>query len=115
MDDLVLILKDKMYAKHCLSLITDFLSDTNIDLNLKLNNKTQIFKTCQGVNFCGYKINVKRMIIRNKGKKKLVKKLKWIDYNFSCGNTSVSDAKKYITNNYILLHIHSCFILNPLT
>jgi len=99
MDDMVLILKDKPYAKYCLSLITDFLSDVNVGLNLSLNSKTQIFKLSQGVNFCGYKINVRRMRIRNKGKKKLVAKLKWIDYNFSCGNISVSDAKRYFAGH----------------
>ncbi|MBQ8044241.1 MAG: group II intron reverse transcriptase domain-containing protein [Clostridia bacterium] len=94
MDDMVLILKDKECAKERLSLIKNFLSDETIALNLSLNSKTQIFKICQGVNFCGYKINVKRMRIRNKGKKKLVAKLKWIEYNFSCGNISVAEAKR---------------------
>lgn len=99
MDDMVLILKDKECAKCCLSLITNFLSDKSVGLNLKLNNKTQIFKVSQGVNFCGYKINVSRMRIRNKGKKKLVQKLKWIDYNFSCGNISITDAKRYFAGH----------------
>lgn len=99
MDDMVLILKDKAYARQCLSLITTFLSDANIGLNLSLNSKTQIFKISQGVNFCGYKINVFKIRIRNKGKKKLVEKLKWIEYNFSCGNISVSDVKRYFAGH----------------
>ena len=36
---------------------------------LELNKKTQIFKSKQGVNFCGYKINEYRLKIRDKGKR----------------------------------------------
>ena len=43
---------------------------------LELNKKTQIFKSKQGVNFCGYKINEYRLKIRDKGKRKLKKKIK---------------------------------------
>ena len=35
---------------------------------LEVNKKTQIFKSKQGVNFCGYKINEYRLKIRDKGK-----------------------------------------------
>ena len=35
----------------------------------KLNEKTQIFKNTQGINFCGYKINENRLKIRDKRKK----------------------------------------------
>ena len=41
-----------------------------------MNNKTQIFKSKQGVNFCGYKINENRIKVRDKGKKKYKKKIK---------------------------------------
>ena len=43
---------------------------------LELNKKIQIFKSKQGVNFCGYKINEYRLKIRDKGKRKLKKKIK---------------------------------------
>ena len=99
MDDMVLILPNKGKARESLSLIKNFLSNETIGLNLSLNRKTQIFKLSQGVNFCGYKINVSRMRIRDKGKKKLVQKLKWIEYNINCGNISVSDAKKYFAGH----------------
>ena len=36
---------------------------------LEVNKKTQIFKSKQGVNFCGYKINEYRLKIRDKGKR----------------------------------------------
>ena len=47
-----------------------------IVLELELNSKTQIFKSKQGVNFCGYKINEYRLKIRDKGKRKLKEKVK---------------------------------------
>ena len=65
MDDGVLIVDSKNKARLYLSLIKKFLEEK---LFLTLNNKTQIFKLKQGVNFCGYKINERRMRIRDKGK-----------------------------------------------
>ena len=69
----IIIVKTKEEAKKCLEEITKFLKEK---LDLTLNKKTQIFKSKQGVNFCGYKINEKRMKIRDKGKRKLKKKNK---------------------------------------
>ena len=42
-------------------------------LYLELNQKTQIFKNKQGVNFCGYKINEYRLKIRDRREKKIKK------------------------------------------
>lgn len=43
---------------------------------MTLNSKTKIFKDIQGVNFCGYKINERRMKIRNTSKTRMKRKLK---------------------------------------
>ena len=77
MDDAVILLKTKEEAKDALEKITIFLRDK---LELELNSKTQILKNTQGVNFCGYKINEYRIKIRDKGKKKLKKKIKKLKY-----------------------------------
>ena len=71
MDDIVLFTKNKQDAKDILEKIKIFLRD---NLELELNDKTAIFKSNQGVNFCGYKINEYRLKIRNKGKRKFKKK-----------------------------------------
>ena len=71
MDDIVLFTKTKQDAKDILEKIKIFLRD---NLELELNDKTAIFKSNQGVNFCGYKINEYRLKIRNKGKRKFKKK-----------------------------------------
>jgi len=70
MDDIVTIVKTKKQAIQKLELIRTFLREK---LKLELNSKTQIFKSIQGVNFCGYKINEYRLKIRDKGKRKLKK------------------------------------------
>ena len=68
MDDSVLMVSSKEEAKKCLSNIKEFL---DLKLGLCLNKKTQIFKSKQGINFCGYKINENRLKLRDKGKRKL--------------------------------------------
>ena len=73
MDDFVLILKSKQEAKDILDKITVFL---DINLHLKLNQKTAYFKASQGVNFCGYRIWKTHKLLRNQSKKKIKRKLK---------------------------------------
>ena len=93
MDDAVILLKTKEEAKDALEKITIFLRDK---LELELNSKTQIFKNTQGVNFCGYKINEYRIKIRDKGKKKLKKKIKKLKYMIRNEEISSKEAKKYL-------------------
>lgn len=78
MDDMIAIVKTKNEAIKQLDEIRRFLKE---NLRLELNSKTQIFKSTQGVNFCGYKINEYRLKIREKGKRKLKKKIKIIGYD----------------------------------
>ena len=73
LDDSIIIVQTKEEAKEVLKQLTIFLDK---HLKLKLNDKTQIFKGKQGVNFCGYKINEYRLKIRDKGKKRLKDKIK---------------------------------------
>ena len=70
MDDSIVLIKTKEEAKVILEKIKDFLRNR---LRLELNSKTQIFKSRQGVNFCGYKINEYRMKIRDRRKKETKK------------------------------------------
>ena len=57
MDDIVILFKTKKDAKEALDKIKKFLKE---HLELELNDKTNIFRGKQGVNFCGYKINENR-------------------------------------------------------
>lgn len=73
MDDMIILAENKEIAQDCLKNITNFLES---NLKLTLNSKTKIFKDIQGVNFCGYKINERRMKIRNTSKIRMKRKLK---------------------------------------
>ena len=95
-DDSVLIVKTKQEAQNALKEITKFLDEK---LQLKLNKKTQIFKGKQGVNFCGYKINEYRMKIRDKGKRKLKKKVKYLTNQIYKGKMTSKEAKKYLAGH----------------
>lgn len=75
LDDSICMFKTKEEAKIALEKIKKFLRD---NLELELNEKTQIFKNKQGINFCGYKINPYRLKIRDKRKKKTKKESKRI-------------------------------------
>ena len=92
LDDSVLMVKTKKEAKETLKKIQIFLKEK---LELELNKKTQIFKNKQGVNFCGYKINEYRMKIRDKGKRKLKKKIKKLKYEIKIGKITSKEAHKY--------------------
>ena len=71
LDDSVCMFKTKEEAKVALERIKEFLAK---NLELELNEKTQIFKNRQGVNFCGYKINSYRLKIRDRRKKETKRK-----------------------------------------
>ena len=93
MDDTIILLKTKDEAKDVLEKISKFLKE---NLKLELNNKTQIFKSKQGVNFCGYKINEYRIKIRTRGKKSLKHKIKVLRYQIRSGNMSTLSSYKYL-------------------
>ncbi len=93
MDDSVILVKTKEEAKKALEKIKIFLDEK---LKLELNSKTQIFKNKQGLNFCGYKINEYRLKIRDRGKKKLKKKIKYLKEEIKNGRMTSYEAKKYL-------------------
>ena len=102
MDDSVALLKTKEEAILALEKIRKFLKE---NLHLELNSKTQIFKSSQGVNYCGYKINEYRLKMRDKGKKKLKKKIKYLRYEIKNGRMSSKDAKRYLAGHLGYLKI----------
>lgn len=96
LDDSILFVKTKKEAKQALQKIERFLKD---NLELELNKKTQIFKGKQGVNFCGYKINEYRMKIRDRGKRKLKKKVKSLKEKVKNGEITSKEARRYIAGH----------------
>lgn len=96
MDDFCLLVKTKQEAIEAWQEIEEFLAK---NLELRLNNKTQIFKSKQGVNFCGYKINENRMKIRDDGKRKLKKKVEKVTEQIKNSEINHIDAHKYIAGH----------------
>ena len=97
MDDTCIICKNKEEARYVLFKLTVFYAEK---LHLLLNNKTDIFPIKNGVNFCGYKITNKGyMNVRNKGKKRFIKKVKKLRNLLSAGKITVNDAKRSIAGN----------------
>lgn len=96
LDDSIVMVKTKQEAKIILEKIKIFLKQ---ELALELNQKTQIFKDKQGVNFCGYKINEYRMKLREKGKRKLKKKVKYLKQEIGRGRMTSKEAKKYLAGH----------------
>lgn len=93
MDDMVLFCENKEIAKEHLNKVGRFLEEY---LQLTLNSKTRIFKNTQGVNFCGYKINEKRMKIRHSSKIRMKRKLKKYTELLRENKIEMSDIQKSI-------------------
>ena len=96
MDDVVALVKSKEEGIANLEKIRAFLKN---NLDLELNSKTQIFKSTQGVNFCGYKINEYRLKIREKGKRKLKQKVKFLENQVKQGKMTSKEAHKYLSGH----------------
>ena len=97
LDDSVAMFRTKEEAKCALNKIQEFLEE---NLQLELNEKTQIFKNKQGINFCGYKINPFRLKIRDRGKQKLKKKVKELKYMIRTNQINSKEAKKYLCGHF---------------
>ena len=108
MDDMIALVKTKEEAIEKLNQIRKYLKE---NLKLELNSKTQIFKSSQGVNFCGYKINEYRLKIRDIGKRKLKKKVKQLKYKIKVGEISSKEAKKYLCGHLGYINIANTYNL----
>lgn len=96
MDDSIILMEKKDELKEVKNKIEKFITE---ELYLSFNSKTNIFKSKQGVNFCGYKINEYRLKIRDKGKRKLKKKVKKLQEQIKLGKITTQEAHKYLTGH----------------
>jgi len=75
MDDMILLIKDKEEAILLKDKISLLLKER---LHLELNYKSRYYPNKMGINFCGYRIYETHILIRNRSKKKIKKKIrKW--------------------------------------
>ena len=93
MDHSIILMEKKDELKEVKNKIEKFITE---ELYLSFNSKTNIFKSKQGVNFCGYKINEYRLKLRDKGKRKLKKKVKELKYKIRIGEITSKEARKYL-------------------
>ena len=106
MDDSIILVKTKEDAIQALKFIKKFLKE---NLHLDLNSKTQIFKSTQGVNYCGYKINEYRLKIRDRGKRKLKEKVRNLTRKVKEGKITSKEAKKYLCGHLGYLKIANTY------
>ena len=97
MDDSILFMKSKKEIKEVKEKLEKFINE---ELYLKFNSKTNIFKSTQGVNFCGYKINEYRMKLRTKGKKRIKRNIKKLKLKIKNGEISSKEAKKRLCGHF---------------
>lgn len=97
MDDSIILMHKKEDIKKVKEQLEIFMAEK---LKLEFNSKTNIFPSKQGVNFCGYKINEYRLKIRDKGKKKLKKKIKYLKNKIANTDMSSKEAKKYLCGHF---------------
>lgn len=97
MDDSIILMKNKDELKQVYKDITKFIKN---NLKLEFNKKTNIFKSKQGVNFCGYYIKENKIKLRQKGKKKLKKKIKLLKYKIRNESLTSTEAKKYLCGHF---------------
>ena len=108
MDDSILLVETKKEAIITLEKIKKYLKE---NLQLELNSKTQIFKNKQGVNFCGYKINEYRLKLRDKGKRKLKKKIKKLKQQIKEGEITSKEAYRYLAGHMGYIKIADTYTL----
>ena len=108
MDDSILLVETKREAIIALEKIKKYLKE---NLQLELNSKTQIFKNKQGVNFCGYKINEYRLKLRDKGKRKLKKKIKKLKQQIKEGEITSKEAYRYLAGHMGYIKIADTYTL----
>lgn len=108
MDDSIIMMEKKEDIKRVKSDLEKFIWN---ELRLEFNSKTNIFKSKQGVNFCGYKINENRLKLRDKGKKKLKKKVKYLKAQVKNKNMSSEEAKKYLCGHFGYMNIANVYRL----
>lgn len=109
MDDVVALAENKETAKEYLNKLQEYLRK---ELYLELNSKTQICKSKQGINFCGYHINEYRLKIRTRGKKALKRKIKKLKMQIKAGELTSKEAKKYLCGHFGYMKIANVYNLS---
>lgn len=87
MDDFIFLLKDKESCKNVKNLVNEFVTN---NLKLELNQKSRYYPCNQGLNFCGYRIWPTHRLLRNRCKRKILKKVRKWNKVWETGNLNFS-------------------------
>ena len=110
MDDMVLLHSDKDYLREALRQIRSLCKN---DLNLELNEKTQIFPMRHGVDYLGWHFYLSETgkvikMLRPQNKKRLKRRVKGLQKGYAERRLSFDDIKKSIVStNGHLIHGHT--------
>ena len=110
MDDFILLHHDKEYLRTCLDKIHQFCCD---ELNLELNEKTQIFPLKNGVNYLGwnfYLTETGKVIqkLRTSNKSRLKRRLKLLQKDYKYGLIDFDAVKRSLVSTHgHLIHGHT--------
>lgn len=110
MDDYVIFHHDKKYLKYCLNEITNKLcNEYKLDINI---NKTKINSIKNGVEFLGYRFNLKNnklvVKIKNNTKKKFKIRIREIRLLYNNGFITKKELNKYIASYKGILMNGNC-------
>ena len=97
MDDMVILVSNKLECKILFNKIKNILNDK---LCLELNKKSRYYPSDMEIIFCGYKIYETHILIKNSNKyriKKIIKKCK------NDNSKSINDFFSYFINNFLTL------------
>lgn len=95
MDVFVILYNSKEGLKEVLNKIRNFLSEK---LKLELNSKTNIFPLSQGVNYLGYRIFPTHMLLREKSKKKMKRKMKAFQEKYKNGQITLEQITRSVVS-----------------
>lgn len=95
MDDFIVFCDSKEKLKEILHKIKVFLKEK---LKLELNSKTNIFPLNQGVNYLGYRIFPTHMLLREKSKKKMKRKMKAFQKKYKEGKITLEQITRCVVS-----------------
>ena len=93
-DDICIIVADREIAKNALEEAQHFLRDR---LHLDTNKKAHILPLAQGMNSCGFKIHPTHMLLRDRSKNGMRRRLKAINQKVESGEISTKKARQEVS------------------
>lgn len=108
MDDIIIVHESKEKLWEVLEEIDLFV---RFELNLQLNNKTQIRPISNGIEFVGYRIWSTHRKLRKSTSKKMRKRLKYLRNSYARGEICTDEIKPVLASYLGLMKHANCYLL----